>query len=81
MRCPLLHYHGKSHATDGKAKDTAMVSRDRQLSFLLDVDNTLLENVALKERLAARPLAQKAPRFSGRCMRTCDTSAMLSTCR
>jgi hypothetical protein len=31
-----------------------MVSRDRQLSFLLDVDNTLLENDALKEFLAAQ---------------------------
>src|SRR5436309_15375357 len=31
-----------------------MVSRDRPLSFLLDVDNTLLDNDALKELLAAQ---------------------------
>ena len=31
-----------------------MISRDRQLSFLLDVDNTLLDNDALKELLAAQ---------------------------
>ena len=31
-----------------------MVSRDRQLNFQLDVDNTLLDNDALKELLAAQ---------------------------
>jgi FMN phosphatase YigB (HAD superfamily) len=31
-----------------------MVSRDRHLSFLLDVDNTLLDNDAVKEFLAAQ---------------------------
>jgi hypothetical protein len=44
-----------------------MVSRDRPLSFLLDVDNTLLDNDALKELLAAQLRqalgAQGAARF------------------
>src|SRR5207248_11286793 len=47
-------WQGKSHATGAWAKDTSMVSRDRQLNFQLDVDNTLLDNDALKECLAAQ---------------------------
>ena len=46
-----------------------MVSRDRPLSFLLDVDNTLLDNDALKEFLTTQLRqalgAEGAARFWG----------------
>src|SRR5437588_9380433 len=51
---PLVHIAAQEPCHRRMAKDTCMISRDRQLSFLLDVDNTLLDNDALKELLAAQ---------------------------